>query len=183
MQEAICHTLQSRASLKTAAPKHDAGQGTDDSAVSLLEENLASGPSLDIRVHCNCGETQGKSPIDEPSSWELSKCEYVFASPIMWVSPPCHMRASSTDGFAFVYFTVHYLLSQSRSENYTWNSFTKGCRERAGHIQLSVNSVCAGMWCECVYVSVRCVQPRITQLHTKHLLSAQHPGDHILQVC
>lgn len=82
MQEAIRHALQSRASLKPAVPKHDAGQGTGDAALSLLEENQASGPSLDMRMHCDCGETQGKSPIDEPSSWELSKCEYVFASPV-----------------------------------------------------------------------------------------------------
>ena len=43
-------------------PNADAGQGAGDSAVSLLENNLASGPSPDMRMHRICGKAQGTSP-------------------------------------------------------------------------------------------------------------------------
>ena len=61
MQEAIGHTTD-QSITQASSSQTDAGQGTGDSVVSLLEKNLASGPSLDIRMHRICGKAQGKSP-------------------------------------------------------------------------------------------------------------------------
>ena len=84
------------------------------------------------------------SNLQAENSQNTNMCLHLQLCKLAHVSGvPCHMSTSSASGFAFVYFTVHYFLA---------NHSQKAAEKELGTSGCLWNSVCAGTWCERVWV-------------------------------